>query len=191
MRSTQILEREHELILKVLDCLERIAERANGPEGLDRESAGQALDFFRSFADRCHHAKEEDRLFPALVAKGMPKDAGPIAVMLAEHEQGREALACLGRAVDDAGAGVPGAAQRFAQYAGTYLTLLREHIQKENQVLFPMADRILGAAEQAQLLGEFEQAESTLQGTSDRCLSLARGLCERLEVAWEGEPTVT
>jgi hemerythrin-like domain-containing protein len=188
MRSTQILEREHELILKVLDCLERLAAEALGPERLDRVSAEQALDFLRSFADRCHHAKEEDLLFPALVAKGMPRDAGPIAVMLSEHEQGREAVACMGRAVDDAQADVPGAAQRFAQYAGSYVTLLRAHIQKENQVLFPMADRILGEGEQAQLLLEFEQAEHELEGTGERCQELARVLCERCGVAWEVEP---
>jgi hemerythrin-like domain-containing protein len=190
MRATEILEREHEVILKVLDCLERLAAGARGHEGLDRASAEQALDFFRSFADRCHHAKEEDRLFPALVAKGMPKDAGPIAVMLSEHEQGREAVACMRRAVAGAEADTPGAAQRFAQYAETYVALLREHIRKENQVLFPMADRILAEGDQARLLREFEQAELDLEGTGERCLNLAHALCARWGVAWEIEPTV-
>ena len=70
MRPTEILMQEHRVIEQVLDCLETMAQRAEAGEGVDLESAKQAIDFFRNFADRCHHGKEEDCLFPLLEQKG-------------------------------------------------------------------------------------------------------------------------
>ena len=89
MKPTEILSGEHRVIEQVLTCLERIAEQCAAEGRLDRTSAEQALEFFRNFADRCHHGKEEVHLFPALEAKGFPRDGGPTGVMLHEHDQGR------------------------------------------------------------------------------------------------------
>ena len=88
MRSTDILQNEHRVIEQVLGCLEKMAAQA--VEGkLDEPSAREALDFFQTFADGCHHHKEEDHLFPLMEAKGFPRHGGPTGVMLHEHEEGR------------------------------------------------------------------------------------------------------
>ena len=79
MKPTEILSGEHRVIEQVLDCLERIAQRCRDEAVWTEASAMQALDFFRNFADRCHHGKEETHLFPAMEAKGFPRDAGPTA----------------------------------------------------------------------------------------------------------------
>ena len=124
MRATQLLREEHEIILRALDVLEALAKRG--------AAANQTLvDFFTDFADVHHHGKEEEILFPALEEAGFPHDAGPVGVMLHEHTQGRELTAALRDP------------KQFAQAALAYAALLRAHIEKENQVLFPMADNAI------------------------------------------------
>ena len=90
MRPTEILMQEHRVIEQVLDCLDAIANKTESGEQLDQHSATQAIDFFANFADRCHHGKEEDCLFPMLEQKGFSREQGPTGVMLHEHEVGRQ-----------------------------------------------------------------------------------------------------
>ena len=186
MRITDTLRDEHEVIQQVLDCLEELAERATAQKSVDVASVADALDFLSAFADRCHHAKEEQVLFPALNARGLPREAGPVAVMLREHELGRAAIARMRSALDDAQRRVAGAPQRFAVAAREYVALLREHITKENGVLFPMADQMLGEETQRELALSFERVEhhDLGPGTHERYLEVARSLCGRLGVEW-------
>ncbi len=187
MEPTDVLRDEHEVIQQVLDCVEVLAQRAERSGELDLASARQALDFLGTFADRCHHGKEEQGLFPLLNLKGLPKHVGPIAVMLSEHEQGRAAIRGMRDAVQQGESGAAGAARAFAAAARSYVSLLRQHIDKENGVLFPMADQMLGEPEQRSLLGAFADVErgDLGEGTHERYLVLARDLCERLGVAWK------
>jgi len=82
MGLTEILSDEHRVIEVVLTCLGKITEEANSTGKLDEASANQAIDVIRTFADKCHHGKEEDHLFETLVKKGMPKEGGPVGQML-------------------------------------------------------------------------------------------------------------
>ena len=186
MQVTDVLRNEHEVIQQVLDCLEELAERAGTQAGMDVPSAESALDFLASFADRCHHAKEEQLLFPALNARGMPRQVGPIAVMLHEHEVGRAAVAKMRAAVEDAKREAAGAPRRFAAAAREYVALLRDHIAKENGVLFPMADQMLGEERQRELLCDFERVEhhDLGHGTHERYIESARSLCKHLGIEW-------
>ena len=186
MQATADLRQEHEVIQQVLDCVEVLAQGAAETGQIDLISAREALDFLGNFADRCHHGKEELRLFPALHLKGLPVHVGPIAVMLSEHDQGRASIQWMRQAVMDAERDPAGAARRYAKSARSYVELMRDHIDKENGVLFPMADQLLGEAEARALLSSFNEIEheDLGEGTHDLYLALARGLCERLGVAW-------
>ncbi|MEW5720433.1 MAG: hemerythrin domain-containing protein [Chloroflexota bacterium] len=126
-----------------------------------------AVGFFRNFADKCHHGKEEDELFPALEQRGMPKRGGPIGVMLAEHDQGRAFVRGMSDAADQYAKGDQTAAPALVQNTLGYVNLLRQHIAKENDVLFPMADHILADADQAKLFDAFEQIEATRTGPGE------------------------
>ena len=120
---------------------------------------GNLIGFLKEFADKCHHGKEEGMLFPALVAAGMPEHAGPIAVMLAEHAQGRDYI----REMDSAVAFGPDYLT-FSYAARSYSGLLQNHIQKENNVLFPMAEARLGSVKLEQLFESFEEHEKNTIG---------------------------
>ena len=90
MQPTSILSNEHRVIEIMLSVLENLADKTIAEKKLERQAAEEVIDFIRIFADRCHHGKEENHLFVALVDKGMPKEGGPIGQMLLEHDQGRE-----------------------------------------------------------------------------------------------------
>jgi hemerythrin-like domain-containing protein len=114
MLPTDILKDEHRVIEQVLTCLERIADDCAAQRILDGYSALQALDFFRTFADGCHHHKEEAHLFPALEAKGFPPKTGPTAVMRAEHTEGRDHIQAMNSAVRDATRGDSAAVEHLS-----------------------------------------------------------------------------
>jgi hemerythrin-like domain-containing protein len=142
---TAILRCEHALILRALDALEAAAERLERGEPALEWWWSQLLDWLRTFADRTHHAKEEGALFPAMTRAGVPDEGGPIGTMLTEHSRGRDLIAAMASS----------AGRQRAAAARDYAALLREHILKENEVLFPMADAVLDGPVQQGLTREF------------------------------------
>ncbi|MBI1832620.1 MAG: hemerythrin domain-containing protein [Planctomycetes bacterium] len=185
MRSTDILQSEHRVIEQVLACLEKMAEQAHARGRLDEVSARQAIDFFQTFADRCHHAKEEAHLFPMMESKGFPRHGGPTGVMLHEHEEGRTHIRAMLAAVEAAGAGDEAAVRDFTVHARAFVQLLRLHIFKEDHRLFPMASQVCSPANDANLVERFAQSEldETEPGVHEHYLELAQSLAERFGVA--------
>lgn len=184
MKATDILRSEHETILDVLAALESITQPSALRDGLDTRSAQDALEFLRNFGDRCHHGKEEQHFFPALAARGLPREVGPLAVMNSEHDEGRALLARMAEALADVKKDEVGARTRFALAATAYVALLRDHIDKENGVLFPMGDGMLSETEQAALLSKFEHFEHADMGDGAhaRFLDIASRLSEKFGV---------
>jgi len=168
--ATGILRKEHDAILKMLEVTEAVAKRLDSGAGVPPATLGQLQEFFRVFADTCHHGKEEDLLFPALEKKGMPRGGGPIGVMLVEHDQGRSLIKQMVEAADAYQQNAKDAAIRWSKAARGYAELLRNHIAKENDVLFVMAERMLSRQDQERLAEEFEkvEVEKLGEGTHER-----------------------
>jgi hemerythrin-like domain-containing protein len=185
MKPTDILSQEHRVIEQVLDCLEQMADRCDAQGTLNAQDATNAIAFFRAFADQCHHGKEEAHLFPALEAKGFPRDGGPTGVMLYEHDQGRAFVRGMSDAAETAAQGDSAAQARFVENARGYLALLRQHIEKEDHCLFTMANRAFSEADQRELLEAFAQVEREHLGvgTHEKYLQMADDLADRYGVA--------
>ncbi len=147
MRSTEELVRDHEVILGVLEGLETRLRAVGSGAPLDAGYVREVVAFCQGFVDRCHHGKEERCLFPCLERRGIPRQNGPIGVMLAEHEMGRQLVRRIAEAVDRFEAGGDGS--EVMDLAWQYVELLRGHIAKENQVLFPMGGAVLDGADDA------------------------------------------
>ncbi len=162
--ATKVLRHEHEAILKMLEVTEQVANRLERGEAVRQEVLANLQEFFRLFADQCHHGKEEDLLFPLLEQKGIPRTGGPIGVLLHEHEEGRSLIRQMGDAAGATESGLAGAGSRWAGAARGYVGLLRGHIEKENNVLFMMAERLLTPGEQEQLAEDFEKLEVDKMG---------------------------
>ncbi len=179
MKATDILMEEHRVIERVLTALERATHRlSRGEEVYLRFFTGTTV-FIKGFTDACHHKKEEVVLFPALVENGLPKDSGPVAVMLAEHEEGRRLAQGMRQATERFQAGDIRMRDTLVQNAKAYINLLRQHISKEDKVLFPMADKVIPAAQQEQVLSAFERYD--LDENGEGIQEKFYGLAERLE----------
>lgn len=184
MKPTEILMQEHRVIEQVLDCLDAMAARCVQDGRLDAGSALEAVDFFRSFADRCHHAKEEEQLFPMMERRGFDPHSGPTAVMRQEHVQGRALIAAMEAAAPGAGAGEAAANAAWLEAARQYSGMLRMHIQKEDHCLFPMADNGLMPTDVDELSRQFDAVERDHigPGVHERYLRLADMLAGRFGV---------
>jgi hemerythrin-like domain-containing protein len=161
MGPTEALVKEHEDIRRMLAVVMEMCRRLESGADVPPEHVEQAIDFIRGFADSYHHAKEEDLLFPAMERSGIPRDDGPIAVMLAEHDEGRAFVRAAAEAVERLRQGDSSARPVIASNLRNYAGLLDGHIEKENQVLYPMADSRLSGDDQSQLERDFEQTNTT------------------------------
>lgn len=177
-KPTDELVHEHELVLLVVAAMEREVASIRGGGEVHRDRVAQMMDFTRSFTDGCHHTKEEKVLFPLLEARDQAA-GGPVSVMLAEHEAGRQAVRAVTEALPRAGEDAE-AREAVADNLALYAELLRLHIGKENTVLFPLAERVLGDEDKRRLAAEFEriEAEETGAGVHDRYHELAHALAE-------------
>jgi hemerythrin-like domain-containing protein len=178
----ETLMHEHRVIEGVLGALDSLADAVARDDAVEREIVADFARFFREFADRCHHGKEEKQLFVALVNAGFPREQGPIAVMLGEHEQGREhvrALAAIGT-----GRGPLSAEERklLTAHASEFVFLLRNHIRKEDGVLFPMAETHLAPSTLADLAERFEAFERDVMGADEH--ERLQALADRLVAAY-------
>jgi hemerythrin-like domain-containing protein len=160
MKPTEALKREHKIILSVLAAAERQVKAIEVAGKMDSDKIEKMLDFFGNFADRCHHAKEEKHLFVALQQRGMSRDVGPIAVMLTEHQHGRNRIKAVAEALPKARTGDRAALRQVRENLAAYVKLLKEHISKEDNVLFAMADKVLTNQDQTALSAAFEKTEA-------------------------------
>lgn len=154
------LMHEHEALLHALELLDAMGERLRHPErgsGVDPQDAAELVGFFRAFADQCHHGKEEGVLFPTLAQAGLSPPDGLETALLAEHEQGRQALQEM-----QAHASEPGPA--LADAAGRYAALMRRHIATENTRLLPWVDQALPPPTLARMAQAFESHETEVMG---------------------------
>ncbi|HXG35759.1 MAG TPA: hemerythrin domain-containing protein [Dehalococcoidia bacterium] len=164
MESIALLKDEHRAIERMLAILEEASDRLAEGRSLRAALFREAVEFIQNFGDRCHHGKEEEILFPRLEAAGMPRDNGPLAVMLMEHDEGRAYVRQLSEAAAAMEGGEASAAAAVIENARAYVQLLRMHILKEDNVLFPLAQRLLTAEDDAELERRFEQAEAEVMG---------------------------
>jgi hemerythrin-like domain-containing protein len=158
MGPIETLKDEHQVILRLLGVIER-AEGATAQGVVFRgDLYEKALDFIANFTDRCHHCKEEGQLFPVLEAKGIPSEGSPIGCMLNEHAQGRQLIASALEALPAATAGDLEAQGRVRRPLMEYVQVLRDHIYKEDNILFMMASQVLTPEDLAKMEVDFKEA---------------------------------
>lgn len=158
MKAIQELMNEHEGIQVMLGILQSVTKKIVAGESVPKKELEGIMEFLTIFVDKCHHGKEEDFLFPALEAAGIARDGGPIGVMLQEHERGRRHIADMKKAFGDFTlSGIKTAA--LQESVEEYVSLLNQHIFKENNVLFPMAEQVLSVNDGDNLYDNFEKLE--------------------------------
>jgi hemerythrin-like domain-containing protein len=154
--ATENLENDHVHILRLTEVIMAMVENRSKEIG----HFELIVELIRNFADGLHHAKEENLLFPLLGEKGLSPEQGPVAVMLSEHTQGRDFVKGALEGIKEFKNGKLGELQSIYENLGNYATLLQNHISKENNILFPMADQVFSDDEQQRLLVQFGELDS-------------------------------
>jgi len=155
----EVLMDEHRLIERILKIVAAASNRLASREEVEVSIFERAIDFIRTFADRCHHRKEEDTLFPVFEQRGIPRQGGPIGVMLEEHEAGRRYVRSMAEALEKYKAGDSSQAEAVVENALSYVELLSQHIPKEDNILYPMGDRLITDEDRRRLIERFEEIE--------------------------------
>ncbi|MET1128597.1 MAG: hemerythrin domain-containing protein [Thermoproteota archaeon] len=140
------LYEDHDKILEALALLEEAVRRLESDRDVAR-TVSELLEFLSKFADQRHHGKEELLLFPELEKRGVPLHGDPIGVMVCEHGMGRYMLRNAAKALERVAKGDRDALSLLKHYVESYTSLLREHIEKENNVLFQMARELIAEGE--------------------------------------------
>ncbi len=163
-KAIETLMNEHRLIEQVLGSLETYIESVEADKEAPREALRGYAEFFSNFADKCHHGKEEDQLFALMAKNGFPTEYGPIAVMLSDHAEGRSSVKAL--AAIASGSGPLSAKERSdaTGLARNYIAMLRSHIMKEDNILYPMALQAIKGEQMDELAAEFEAFEKKVMG---------------------------
>ena len=157
--ATKNLENDHVYILQLTDIMVRMTKaQAN-----DVNSLKSVVNIIRNYADGLHHKKEEDLLFPLFEQRNAGGHCGPVGVMLMEHEQGREYVKGMVENIELFEHGNEEALHTVHQNMLGYAELLQNHIYKENNILFRMADDIFSEDDQNILLDKFGKIESSAE----------------------------
>lgn len=178
--ATQDLENDHVYILRLIDVMERMVMNCS----IDFGHMESVVYLIRNYADGFHHAKEENLLFPLMVTKGFSNEQGPVSVMLHDHEEGRNFVKGMSDGIDKFKEGDSSELPEIYRNMQSYIDLLRAHIEKENNVLFKMADRVLSSSEQTELLNEFSVVK--LKGYGNGRIEQFILEIEGLEVIYKG-----
>ena len=169
---TQVMADEHQLILRMITLVENNTVLMEQGKFRNWQFFLDAVDFIRNYADKFHHAKEEDVLFIELIKNGMPEKQSPIEAMHMEHDQGRAFVSAFEAAAEKALAGEAGQIPLIAENTKGYAELLRGHIEKEDDILYPLAERVLPAEVRDGILQAYQQAEAKTPGLEEKYLKL-------------------
>ena len=157
----QDLRDEHAGIQLMLSILKKVSRRLLDGAEIPSDHLKRMHEFLKTFADRCHHGKEEDILFPEL--EGISENKPLLIQLLGEHKSGRDLIRGMGESLEHYH---PASAEavHLAVNMEEYVALLDYHIQTENKQLFPAADRQLSHAQKDELAEKFEILERDVIG---------------------------
>ena len=160
MRPLDVLRNEHGLIRQFLDNLDLAVEKMESNELPPREFFDKALQFAHVFADDFHHIKEEHVMFVRLAQKNNGELDGQIDALRHQHERARDHLSSIKGALDGYSAKQPVQVGQVLESVAAYVSVLRNHIHKEDHIFYPLVAKTMSAEEEQQLHEEFEKSRS-------------------------------
>jgi len=154
---TEILETEHRFIQKVIDGIRGLLDLTAFEKAFDADKFASMIDFMRSYADNCHHGKEEELLFPTLIEKGVPTQGCPIGALKGEHIRGRSFTDLGAEGTELLKKGDPSGWESVRKGLEGIASLYPNYIWKEDFLLFPMTIKVMNAGELFKLTDKFDQ----------------------------------
>lgn len=164
MEALKILQEEHKNISKAVNALNKECKNLESGSELDKDFFEKAIFFISNYADKFHHAKEEDTLFKEF-CKSPNLHCNPVEQMLYEHNLGRDFVKGMKEGVKENNK------KKLIENAAGYAQLINEHIFKEDNILYPMAEQVLNKKVKTSMLKKFKQREKEYKKIRDECLS--------------------
>lgn len=158
----ETLEAEHRVIQRVVAGMIALANELEAGADVAPSLLERIVEFLRTFADRCHHGKEEAWFFPALVRRGVPSHGCPIGGLTMEHQKGRQMVNELDAAIQSWQRDESASSENVVKTLRALATFYPNHIWKEDYLLFPLADRFLTSEDQRELAERFEDVEGEI-----------------------------
>ena len=152
-KAIEILVEEHKNILKVVDALEKECNEIKSDGKIDEDFLRKVIDFIRNYADKFHHAKEEEILFKEFckTAKKGCLHCNPVEQMLYEHDIGRNFVKGIEEGIKEKNK------RKIVESSFGYVNLIREHIFKEDNILYPMSESAFDKRTKEEMLRKFNK----------------------------------
>lgn len=180
VNPTESLRKDHALIEKMINALKIMSTLLQKGTTIPKPILDQTIDFSTNFTNQCHHGKEEESLFPTLEKNGMPKEGGPIARMLFEHEITKNLTNSIIKSTEVyLSTGQPGA---LIEDIEKYVEHVNLHLSKENQRLFVMADMLLADKQEA-LSNDLTNIEQSKLNSIDKTRRYYEDLVENVTIS--------
>jgi hemerythrin-like domain-containing protein len=164
MGPTKILIEEHKAVKVILDALASMCRKLGSGEKVDPDHFEKVIVFIKNVADRGHHMKEEDLLFARMESAGVSREEMLADTITTEHDLSRGYIRGISDALVSYSMGDMSAGRVISENATSYVNLLRDHIVKEEEVIFPLADKHLPDEVQRELVAAFEKIDSDVIG---------------------------
>jgi hemerythrin-like domain-containing protein len=161
MKCTELLEKDHQIILRAVDVLEQMADEVKKGRSVDPRDIESIVRFLKEFEDEHHQTKEESALFPILAGCSTSQRA-KLGQMLFEHDQERSLVEGLEEALKTKHG------EDFVHFAQRLITLLRSHIKKEEFALFGLIEITLSDEQDSAVVAEFSKFDEQLESASGK-----------------------
>ncbi len=163
---------EHTLIKKWIGFIPRVIENIDLESEPGRRLILNGINFIRFYADKFHHAKEEEILF-----EYTDKNLDIIKAILADHETARAHVRAVLEAIEKRDRNA------ISEHLGAYKELLSEHIKKEDEILYPWIDRGLSTLEVGELFTKFNVAEEKIdKEVVEKCKKFVQEIEQTIEI---------
>lgn len=168
--AAEILAKEHENILKLIENLSKERDNLEKSKKIEKEFFIKAIEFIRNYADKFHHAKEEDILFKELCKPTSELHCNPVEQMLHEHSLGRDFVKGMEEGLNENNK------EKLIENARSYCQLLKEHIFKEDNILYPMAENALSSETKKKMIEKFKKIEIKKKKDKEKALDFLKNL---------------
>jgi hemerythrin-like domain-containing protein len=157
MRAIEILVNEHNLIRQALETLSLAKEELEEGVRPPVELFEKAVELSRTFTGKFHHFKEEYVMFARLAQRKNGALDGQIESLRHQHERSRDFMAQVANCLDGYAKGQEIPTSDLLENLAAYISLLRHHLHREDQVFYPMTEKELSEEEKKALAEEFEK----------------------------------
>jgi hemerythrin-like domain-containing protein len=154
MKPTEDLMYEHKAIKLILNVMSNISNSIKDKKVFYTNDVEKIVDFLSVYVDKCHRNKEETVFYPALSLSKSPIEN--IGLIINEHSISKGYLDEITCCVENCKIGSTFSGERIADCMANYVQLIEDHIQKEENDYFPLANKALSGEAQKEISKQFK-----------------------------------